>query len=282
MKIGVTIHGTDLSMDPVDVGVEADTRGFASFYVPEHTHIPTSRETPAPTGDDELAEEYSRTPDPYVVLAAVAAQTERIRVGTGIALVAQHDPIALAKTVASLDVVSRGRFTFGIGYGWNREEMADHGVSFRERRAIVRDYMLLMQSLWTEEEASYEGEHASLSPSWAWPKPVQTPRPPVLIGGGAGPKLFGAIVEYADGWIPIGGAGLTDSVGELREVAENAGRDPDDIQIVPFGTLPTEGKLDYYRSLGVSEVVLRVPHAGRGRVLATLDEYAPYVDRFGD
>ncbi|MCH7790511.1 MAG: LLM class F420-dependent oxidoreductase [Acidobacteria bacterium] len=277
VKIGVTIHATDTGADPVEVGVEAEARGFHSYYLPEHTHIPVSRETPAPTGDVELAEEYKRTPDPYVVLAAVASRTSEIRIGTGVGLVAQHDPIVLAKTIATLDRLSGGRFDAGIGYGWNREEMADHGVLYGQRRAVVRETMLAMEALWRNDVASYEGEHVRLSPSWAWPKPIQQPRPPVLIGGGAGPKLFAAIAEFADGWIPIGGAGLADAVASLRAAVRDVGRDPESLRVVPFGTLPDAGKLDYYRSVGVTEVVLRLPHADMATVLKTLDEYTRFL-----
>jgi probable F420-dependent oxidoreductase len=277
MKIGVTMHATDQSADPVAVGVAAEARGFHSYYLPEHTHIPVSRQTPAPTGEAELADEYKRTPDPYIVLAAVSALTSEIRLGTGVGLIAQHDPIALAKTIATLDRLSGGRIDLGIGYGWNREEMADHGVAFNQRRAVVREAMLAMQALWRDDVASFEGEHVSVSPSWAWPKPVQQPRPPVLIGGGAGPKLFGAIAEFADGWIPIGGAGLADSITALRSAFDAAGREPDTLRVVPFGTLPDEGKLDHYRAIGVSDVILRLPSADMETVVATLDAYARFL-----
>src|SRR5512139_3119643 len=189
MRLGVTIHATDLAMSPVELAREAEARGFASLYVPEHTHIPTSRRTPAPTGDAELAEEYRRSLDPWAALAAAAAVTSRIRLGTGVALVAQHDPIALAKQIATVDLLSQGRVVVGIGYGWNREEMADHGIEFATRRARVREAMLAMEALWASDVASFEGEFVRFEPSWQWPKPVQRPRPPVLLGGGAGPIL---------------------------------------------------------------------------------------------
>ena len=219
MRIGVTIHSTDLAMSPVELAREAESRGFASLYVPEHTHIPTSRRTPPPTGDAELAEEYRRSLDPYVSLAAAASVTSTIRLGTGIALVAQHDPIALAKEIATLDLLSGGRFVLGIGYGWNREEMANHGIEFRRRRERVRETMLAMQELWSKEEASFEGEFVRFEASWMWPKPIQQPRPRVLIGGAPGPRLFAHVAEYADGWIPIGGAGIREADGAELEAA---------------------------------------------------------------
>lgn len=274
MKLGLTLFATDRSMSPVALAREAEARGFHSLYVPEHTHIPTSRRTPPPTGEPELPEEYRRTLDPLVVLAAAAARTERIRLGTGIALVAQHDPIGWAKQVATLDQVSGGRFVLGIGYGWNREEMESHGVDVRRRRAIVREKMLAMQALWSREVAEYHGEFVDFAPSWQWPKPLQQPRPTVLIGGGAGPTLFAHVAEYADGWMPIGGSGLRESLPLLRRAMTERGRDPDTLHVVPMGVFPDEGKLQYYRELGVTECVLRLPSAPRDQVMPVLDDYA--------
>jgi probable F420-dependent oxidoreductase len=277
MKIGVTLHATDLSMSPVDLAREAEARGFHSLYVPEHTHIPTSRRTPAPTGEAELGEEYKRSLDPYVALAAAASVTERILLGVGIALVAQHDPITLAKEIATVDHLSNGRFVLGIGYGWNHEEMENHGIDPKRRRARVRETMLAMQELWSREVASFAGEFVRFEPSWQWPKPVQQPRPRVLIGGAPGPKLFAHVAEYADGWLPIGGAGLRQALPELRQAVESRGRDPDDLHVVPMGVFPDAQKLDYYRETGCTEVVLRLPSAPRDAVLPVLDEYARYL-----
>ena len=277
MKLGVTIHATDLAMSPVALAREAEARGFHSLYVPEHTHIPTSRRTPPPTGDAELAEEYRRSLDPYVALAAAASVTSRIRLGTGVALVAQHDPIALAKEIATVDLLSGGRFVLGIGYGWNREEMENHGIDVKRRRERVRETMLAMQALWANEVAEYHGEFVRFEPSWQWPKPVQQPRPTVLLGGAAGPTLFAHVAEYADGWLPIGGAGLAQALPQLRRACEERGRDPGALQIVPMGVFPDPGKLDHYRSLGVTEVVLRVPSAPRDVVLPVLDSYTRYL-----
>jgi probable F420-dependent oxidoreductase len=177
MQIGVTIHATDLAIGPAELACEAEARGFHSLYVPEHTHIPVSRRTPAPTGDAELADEYKRSLDPYVALAAAAAVTRTIRLGTGVALVAQHDPIALAKQLASLDLLSCGRLVLGVGYGWNHEEMENHGIDVKRRRARVREVMLAMQALWANEVAEFHGEFVRFEPSWQWPKPLQQPRP---------------------------------------------------------------------------------------------------------
>jgi probable F420-dependent oxidoreductase len=278
MRLGVTLHATDLAIDVAELAREAEARGFDSLYVPEHTHIPVSRRTPAPTGDAELAEEYKRSPDPLIVLAAAAAVTTRIRLGTAIGLPAQHDPISLAKAIASLDRISGGRFVYGIGYGWNVEEMEDHGVDPKRRRAHVREVMLAMEALWSQEVASFAGEFVRFEPSWQWPKPVQLPRPPVLIGAAPGPTLYAHVAEYADGWIPFGGAGLRAALPELRRAFEARGRDPRTLEVVPMGVFPDTGKLAYYREQGVTECVLRVPSAPRDRVLPVLDDYMRWLE----
>lgn len=278
MRLGVTIHATDRAMSPVELAREAEARGFASLYVPEHTHIPTSRRTPAPTGGAELAEEYLRSLDPWAALAAAAAVTSRIRLATGVALVAQHDPISLAKQIATVDLLSNGRVAVGVGYGWNREEMADHGVAFETRRARVREVMLAMEALWADDVARFDGEFVRFAPSWQWPKPVQRPRPPVLLGGAAGPILFSHVAEYGDGWLPIGGAGIRDALPALRGAFEARGRDPAALEVVPLGVLPTHAKLEHYASIGATEAVLRLPSAPRDEVLPVLDAYTEFLD----
>ncbi|MEE9606396.1 MAG: LLM class F420-dependent oxidoreductase [Myxococcota bacterium] len=277
MKLGVTIHATDRSMSPIELAREAEERGFYSLYVPEHTHIPVSRRTPPPTGEELLGEEYKRSLDPYVALAAASAVTTRIRLGTGIALVAQHDAITLAKELATLDFISGGRLVLGIGYGWNREEMENHGIDVKRRRALVREKVLAMQELWSRQVAEFRGEFVSFEPSWSWPKPLQQPRPRILIGGAAGPVLFAHVAEYADGWMPIGGAGLKQALPRLRQAMQEQGRDPADLHVVPMGILPDRGKLEYYETLGVSEAVLRLPSGPRDAVMPVLDEYAGYL-----
>ena len=281
MQLGVTVFLTDRTIRPDDLAREAEERGFSSVWVPEHTHIPTSRRTPAPTGEP-IAEEYLRSLDPFVVMGMMAAVTDRIRLGTGVALLAERDPIVTAKEVATLDHLSGGRINLGIGYGWNIEELEDHGGSKKTRRAVVRERVMAMQSLWGDEEASFDGEHVKLSPSWAWPKPAQQVRGrtgvPVLVGGAAGPILFRHIAEFGDGWIPVGGAGVKEAMADLHRAAEDAGRDPAEIRVVPFGTLPTAEKLEYYGSLGITETVLRLPAAGRDEVLRTLDSFTPLLN----
>jgi probable F420-dependent oxidoreductase len=273
----LAMYATDRAMSPVELAREAEARGFHSFYIPEHTHIPTSRRTPAPTGTDELAEEYLRSPDPYIALAGAATVTETIRLGTGIGLPAQHDPITFAKELATLDRLSDGRLNFGIGFGWNHEEMENHGIDVRRRRDRVRETMLAMQELWAHDVAEFHGEFVNFEPSWQWPKPVQQPRPRILIGGGAGPKLFSHIAEYADGWMPIGGAGLRAALDDLTEAMSAVGRDPSSLHIVPMGILPEPEKLDYYASLGVTEAVLRLPSATRDEVLPVLDDFTKHL-----
>jgi len=277
MKIGVTLHATDRSMSPVDLAREAEARGYHSLYIPEHTHIPTSRRTPPPTGEEVLAEEYLRSPDPYIALAGAAAVTQRILLGTGVGLPAQHDPITFAKELATLDRLSNGRLVLGIGFGWNREEMENHGIDVNRRRERVREQMLAMQALWSQDVAEFRGEFVNFEPSWQWPKPVQQPRPRILIGGAAGPKLFAHIAEYADGWMPIGGAGLAAALGRLHAALSERGRDASALHIVPFGTIPDERKLAYYESVGVTEVVLRLPSASADEVLPVLDDYTRFL-----
>jgi len=273
VDVGVQMFSTDLAIRPDALAGEVEARGFDALFLPEHTHIPTSRRTPYP-GGGELPEEYSRTFDPFLALTAAAAVTERLTLGTGVCLVGQRDPIVLAKEVASIDVLSGGRFAFGIGYGWNHDEMEDHGLEPKQRRAVVREKMLAMEALWTQDEGGFDGEHVHIAPSWSWPKPLQQPRPPVLIGGAAGPTLFRHIAEFADGWIPIGGGGLSDGLARLREQFELAGRDPASVQVTVIGAEPSPGKLDHLESLGVGRFLIGLPPAPPATVLPLLDRFA--------
>ncbi|MER6953279.1 MULTISPECIES: LLM class F420-dependent oxidoreductase [unclassified Streptomyces] len=280
MRIAVTIFLTDETITPTRLARELEQRGFAGLYLPEHTHIPVERTTPYPAGGD-LPREYGRTLDPFVGLGQAAAVTETLGLGTGITLVAQHDPIDLAKQIATVDHLSGGRLTLGLGYGWNVEEAADHGVQWRTRRELVRDRMRLMQALWAEEPTAYEGEYGSVRASSAYPKPVQKPRGPVtgprtLIGGAAGPKLFSHICEYADGWLPIGGRGLSESLPVLRAAWADAGREPEALQVVPYAVQPSPGKLAHYAELGIEETVVQLPPAGEAEVLRVLDDLARF------
>jgi probable F420-dependent oxidoreductase len=274
MRLGVTIFLTDQVINPVRLAREAEARGFSSVYFPEHTHIPVARRTPHPTEGHDFNPAYRRTLDPYIALAACASATERILLGTGVAVVAQHDPIILAKELATLDHLSGGRLVVGVGYGWNRDEIADHGIDPARRRARLREVVLAMTEIWSHDVAEFHGEHVQLPPSWSWPKPVQRPRPRVLLGGSPGPRLFGHIAEFADGWLPVGSSGLKQTLPALRAAFAEAGRDPASAQVVPFGVLPTPGKLEYLESLGVREVVASVPPGDADEVLPALDRYA--------
>ena len=277
MRYGVTIFPTDLSIGIVELARACEERGLDSVYAPEHTHIPTSRRTPWPVAPDRpIDEKYKRSLDPLVALAAAAAVTTRLRLGTGILLVAQRDPIVTAKALASIDHVSGGRLVVGIGFGWNEDEMSHHGVEYRSRRDHGREHLLAMRRIWEDDEAAFDGEFVRFDASWSWPKPVQSPLP-VLVGGAAGPKLFHHIAEYAQGWIPIGGSGLREQLPRLREAVAEAGRDPDALEIAPQAVQPEPGKLDYYETLGVTEVVFDLPAAPAEKVLPTLDRYAALI-----
>jgi probable F420-dependent oxidoreductase len=277
MDIGVQMFPTDRAIRPDELARELEARGFDAFFMPEHTHIPVSRRTPYP-GGGELPDPYRRTYDLFVALTAAAFATERLQLGSAICLVGQRDPIVLAKEVASVDVLSGGRFVFGIGYGWNHDEMENHGLDPKLRRAAVRERMLAMEALWSQDEAGFDGEHVHIAPSWLWPKPLQQPRPPVLIGGAAGPTLFRHITEFADGWIPIGGSGLKESLPRLREQFERSGRDPSSLQVTVVGAEPSPGKLAHLGTLGVTRFLISIPAAPSDTVLPLLDRYAETLE----
>jgi probable F420-dependent oxidoreductase len=277
MRVGITSFLTDLAISPTELARAVEERGFDSLYLPEHTHMPVRNARPPALVEGVTLGDYRRSVDPFVALAAAAAVTERILLGTCVALVAQHDPIVLAKQIATIDHLSGGRFVFGVGFGWNAEEAADHGIEFSTRRELAREKVACMQALWSQEEAAYEGEMVRLAPCYAWPKPFQQPRVRTLIGGGSGPKVFAAITEWADGWMPVGGGGLTDAVPRLRRAMEDAGRDPATLEVVPIGTIPTPQKLQHLASVGVTEVVLRVPVGSRDDMLRTLDAHAAFA-----
>ena len=281
MRLGITAFLTDRDMTPADLGRAVEDRGFDSLYLPEHTHLPVRADTPPALVEGVHLDDYRRSLDPFVALSMAAAVTERITLGTGVVLAAQHDPIVLGKLIATHDHLSGGRVVFGLGFGWNREEAADHGVPFGERRAVAREHVLCMQALWSQEQAEFHGHYVDLDPCWSWPKPVQQPRVTTLVGGGAHPGVFDAIAEYADGWLPIGGSGLAEALPRLRKAVEAHGRDPGSVRVVPFGTVPGVEKLERYRDLGVDEVVLRVPSGTADEMLAVLDAHAAYVERFG-
>ncbi|MGD2051777.1 MAG: LLM class F420-dependent oxidoreductase [Acidimicrobiia bacterium] len=282
MKLGVTMFATDTAISPVLLAQEVEQRGFESLWLPEHSHIPTSRATPrgGVKGADDLPEKYWRTFDAFVALAAIASVTSRIKLATGICLVAQRDPIWLAKEVASLDTLSGGRFLFGIGYGWNKEEMAQHGIAYRERRRILREKILAMKALWTDDVASFDGDFVHVEPSWAWPKPVQRPHPPIILGGDAGPRTRADIVEFCDGWMPLGGRHpIVERIAQIRADAEAAGRDPAGIEITLYGAPADPGSLADLAQAGVHRAILTLPSDGAAAVLPLLDAHARLLDQ---
>ncbi len=274
MDIGVYIFDTDYSIRVDELARELEARGFESLFVPEHTHIPTSRKSPFP-GGGPLPKEYSHTHDPFVSLSWAAAVTEKLKVGTGICLVPQHDPIVAAKTIASLDALSNGRFVFGMGGGWNVEEMEDHGATYKTRFAILREYVLAMKALWTEDDAEFHGEHVDFEKAWSWPKPVQSPHPPLLLGGETDYTLR-RVVEYCDGWFPRGRGGFdaAANMDRLRRMAGEAGRDMSTLQVSVFGAPADPQTLESYAQAGIDRAILRLPSGDRDEVLPLLDERA--------
>lgn len=277
MHIGIMMFSTDQTVAPAPLARLIAERGFESMFLPEHSHIPASRVTPYPRGGD-LPPEYYRTYDMFVGLAAAATAAPGLTVGTGITVVPQHDPIYLAKQIASLDHVAEGRLIFGMGFGWNSDEIEHHGVPYKKRRSVTREKMLAIRKLWTEELASFEGEYVNFSPSYLWPKPVQAGGPPVVIGGAAGPKLFEHIAEYADGWAPIGPRTITEGLPNLQKAFEEAGRDPASIRLHAFDPRGDASLVEHYASLGVERLVINVePHDADG-MARLLDELAPLND----
>ncbi|MDP6707714.1 MAG: LLM class F420-dependent oxidoreductase [Alphaproteobacteria bacterium] len=277
MHIGVFIFATDYSIRMDELGAELETRGFESLFLPEHTHIPTSRKTPFP-GGGELPKQYKHTHDPFVALAYAGKATEKLKLGTGICLIPQRDPIATAKSVASLDMMSGGRFVFGIGGGWNVDEMENHGAQYKTRFKLLRERILAMNALWTEEEASFHGEFVDFDPVWAYPKPVQRPNPPILLGGETQYTLD-RVVEYCDGWFPRGGPNFEPGEGmaRLRQTAETAGRDMSSLSVSVFRAPPEKAELERYAEAGIERAILALPSEDRDTVLRQLDEYTPLL-----
>jgi probable F420-dependent oxidoreductase len=276
VDFGVSYFPTDESIEPAALARLAEERGFESVFVTEHTHIPASRETPYPSGG-ELPREYSHTYDPFVALTAVAAATERIKLGTGICLIVERDPIVTAKEVASLDQLSGGRFLFGVGAGWNREEMENHGTDPRRRFAVMRERVEAMKALWTEDEAEYHGDYVDFDPVWSFPKPAQQPHPPVIVGG-TGKKVLDRVVAFGDEWMPnrtpideLGGR-----IEELQRKARDAGRD--EIPVSQFGGPRDPDELKRYEEAGVGRVFLRLASDEPDEVERRLDELAKLID----
>tara|TARA_Y100001960_G_scaffold330883_1_gene426223 strand:- start:3113 stop:3979 length:867 start_codon:yes stop_codon:yes gene_type:complete len=287
MKIGVFYFATDYSISPGELAQELEQRGFDSLFLSEHTHIPVSRRTPFPRGD-MLPRDYASSHDLFVGLSFAAAVTTTLKLGTAICLVPQHDPIVTAKAVASLDVLSGGRFVFGIGGGWNAEEMENHGHKFESRFKLLRERVLAMQELWTKEEAEFHGDFVDFDPVWINPKPVQKPHPPILLGGESIHTLR-RVVEFCDGWMPRTNKADDDQqtasvaadpvefVSRLRTVADEMGRSMASLSLTAFRLPPDRALIDAYTDAGFSGALLYLPSAGRDEILRVLDSYAPLL-----
>jgi len=277
MHIGVCIFATEYAIPIDELAREAEARGFESLWVPEHTHIPTSRRSPF-AGGAALPEEYKHTHDPFVSLMAAAAATKRLRIGTGICLLIERDTITTAKSVASLDVLSGGRFEFGIGGGWNAEEMEHHGTEFKTRFRRMEEQVRAMKEIWTKDVAEFHGRFVNFDPIWAWPKPAQKPHPPVLLGGESGYTLQ-RVVDLCDGWFPRGRGAerVLSGLAELRERAAKAGRDMKTISVSVFGAPADPAVLDRWAGAGVGRAILRLPSEGRDTILPLLDTFAKLI-----
>jgi probable F420-dependent oxidoreductase len=274
MHFGVVMFPTDYAIRPDELARALEERGFESLWVPEHTHIPASRRSPWPGGGD-LPRDYWHAYDPFLALTAAASATSRLRLGTGICLVIERDPIITAKEVATLDRLSGGRVIFGIGGGWNAEEMEHHGTDFKKRWRVLRERVLAMKEIWTKEEAQFHGEFVNFDKIWSHPKPLQKPHPPILMGGD-GATTFDRVIEFADGWMPLARQGRNPvaKIPELHARAEKAGRDPKSISVTIFFAKPDKPSVDVLRGAGVARAIFGLPSAGPETVLPILDSYA--------
>jgi len=282
MEFGASIFFTDYSISPTELAVAVEERGLDALWVAEHSHIPVPRRTPAP-GGGELAKRYYDVMDPFVTLSAAAAVTKRLKLGTGVCLVIQRDTIQTAKLVASIDQVSNGRFLFGIGGGWNAEEIENHGTELPSRFKKMREQVEAMKEIWTKSTAEYHGDIVDFTPMMTWPKPVQKPHPPILVGG-AFPWAARRAVRYGDGWFPIAGSGRADPLDYLprfRQMAAEAGRDPQSLPVTLGGAPEDADMLKRYRDLGVVRVNFPVPPAKADEVLPILDRVAKLKQQLG-
>lgn len=271
MRFGVFIFPTEYTIPITELARAAEDMGFESLWVPEHTHIPSDRKSPWP-GGAELPREYSHSLDPFLALSAAAAVTTDLLLGTGVCLVVERDPITTAKEVATLDYLSGGRFLFGVGGGWNREEMANHGTDPERRWKLMRERVLAMKEIWTHDEAEFHGDYVQFDRIWQWPKPVQQPHPPVLIGGN-GPHTLRRVVEYGDGWMPISGRrgpGLEERYAELKHLAAQAGRGVDSIPLTVCLVPPDPQQVDHWLSEGAERIIFGLPPAGADDVMPRL------------
>ena len=271
MKFGIAIFPTDHAISMTELAPLVEEAGFESLWVAEHSHIPTSRATPYPAGG-ELPRMYMHTMDPFVALTAAAVASKSLLLGTGICLLIQRDPIHTAKEAASLDCISNGRLLFGVGAGWNREEMADHGTPFETRFKLLRERVEAVKAIWTQDEAEYHGEMVDFGPMWCWPKPVSKPHPPVLLGGN-GPNVLKRVIAYADEWMPNRGAAL-ERIPELRQMEAESGH-----AHVPVSFYPRDTAADIERAagVGVERAIFYVPADGRAPALTKLDALAKLI-----
>ena len=281
MEFGAAMFFTEYSLAPAELGRALETRGFESLWAPEHSHIPSARTTPFPQGG-ELPQKYYDAMDPFVSLTAAAMSTTNLRIATGVCLVAQRDPIQTAKLVTSVDQVSGGRFLFGVGAGWNAEEMADHGTLFKTRFKLMRERIAAMKAIWTEDEPEFHGELVDFPKMKAWPKPVQKPHPPVIVGG-AFPHAARRALRYGDGWVPHAGrpqySDVTDFIPQFQEMMVAAGRRLDEVPVTVFGVPDDLERLRRYRDRGIARVVVSLPSAGAGEILPILDRWAEFIGR---
>jgi len=274
VKFGVAIFPTDYAISMTELAPAAEQLGFESLWVAEHSHIPTSRQSPWPAGG-ELPKHYWHTMDPFLALTAAALASKKIRVATGICLLIERDPIHTAREAASLDLISNGRFIFGIGAGWNREEMADHGTEFSTRWKLLRERTEAIKAIWTEDAAEYHGEMVDFGPMWSWPKPVQKPHPPVILGG-SGPKILERVVRYADGWMPNRGD-VIERIPELQRMAGAAGRAPIPVSYYPKATVED---IERVGEAGVERCIWYVPPDGRDAALRKLEDLGKLVSPY--
>jgi probable F420-dependent oxidoreductase len=283
MRIGGAMFFTDYSMSPTELARALEDRGFDSLWVPEHSHIPLTRKSPFPSGGD-LPKKYYDVMDPFVVLAAAAAVTKTLLLGTGICLIAQRDPIQTAKQVASIDQVSGGRFLFGVGNGWNEDEMANHGTAFASRHKLARERVEAMKAIWTESKAEYHGEFVNFEPMMAWPKPVQKPHPPIIVGG-AFPYGARRALRYGNGWMPHRSRTQYSDVQALlpkfREMVAEAGRDPASVPITIWGARENLDLLKRDRDDGVSRLVVSLDSGKAETILPELDRWATLIRQLG-
>ncbi len=280
MDFGASIFFTDYSISPAALAPAMEARGFESLWAPEHSHIPTSRRSPYPGGGD-LPKSYYDVLDPFVALAAAAVVTKTLMLGTGVCLVIQRDTIQTAKLVASLDQISGGRFLFGIGGGWNAEEMEDHGTEFASRFKKMREQIEAMIQIWTKSKPEYHGEFVNFDPMMTWPKPIQKPHPPVIVGG-AFPHAARRAIRYGQGWIPVAGRGdIADQVPAFRKMVEESGRDPATLPISMFSAKDDLDVLKRFRDLGVARVTVSLPSAPADQVLPILDRWMEHKAKLG-